>query len=762
MSSLPFPPPHSNPSPGKIPTKSPAFFTGIPSSFSLKPLSPSIQNPQQNTQSGLLENTHLISLSKEFKFKEANEFLDAMDKAGVPVTDRAFESLFEACGKSNSLSYGRIFHDRMRKDGRIPFGSLGQCVIWMYFDCKGGSEYARKVFDEMPVKDLGTWRRMVSGYSRNGHFVEALGLLSQMVVSGVELDASVYVVLIRAVSVDSGLEIGKLVHSQGIRMGLIPDALIDPILVDMYVKCGCIESAHHVLDRMVEKNVVAWTGLMVGYTHADKEDEALALFGRMIQEGIELDEFVFSIALKACSGLDRLDIGRQIHGYVVKYGMDSDVSAGTPLVDFYVKCGSLEEAHRAFEKISHPNEFSWSSIISGFCHAGKFEESIRLYKDLRNRGIVLNSFIYTSIFQACSALADLNLGSQLHSDAVKRGLVSDLYGESALVTMYSRSGSLDYARRAFGWINRPDTIAWTAIISGCAYHGHASEALDLFRMMRSCGVRPNSVTFVGVFTACSHSGLVSEARRYLDSMSKDYGVEPTVDHYNCMVDIYCRAGRLEDAFKLIKSMPFDPDSMTWKILLGGCRTHQNVELGKIAGENLLRMAPNDTAAYVLMFNLYASARRWEEAANIRKVMIERDVRKEVSCSWITIKDKVHRFIVGDRHHPRTDEIYSKLEELSHLFAGHGYAHLIDDGSDGLHEERNEQLLDHSERLAIAFGLISTSGNAPILVFKNLRVCSDCHDFTKWVSKTSGREVVVRDSCRFHHFKGGKCSCGDYW
>lgn len=685
-----------------------------------------------------------------------------MEKAGIPVAARSYESLFEACRKANSLTYGRIFHQRLKKHVKNPSGSLGSSLIRMYFDCPGSIADARKVFDEMVTRDLCSWSELISGYGRSGLFAEAFRLFSEMQMEGITPDASVYTGLIGAASIPSGLKLGKQIHSHMIRTGLIPNISVNSALTNMYIKCGCLESSLLVSDQMVEKNAVVWTTLMVGYTQAGKEEEALALFHQMICEGIELDGFVFSIVLKACASLECLNTGKQIHGYIVKFGMDSDISAGTPVVDFYVKCGSLEEAHHAFERISHPNEVSWSAIISGFSQTGKFEESIQMVKDLRSNGMALNSFMYTSIFQACSALADLNLGGQFHGDAIKRGLISDLYGESALVTMYSKSGSLDYACQAFELIEEPDAVAWTAIIAGFAYHGHASEALWLFRRMQKCGVRPNHVTFVAVLTGCSHSGLVSEAKQYFDSMSRGYGVEPSFAHYHCMVDIYCRTGDLVEAFKLIQSMPFLPDPMTWKILLSGCKTHCNVELGKFAGENLLHMSPEDPAAYVLLFNLHAAAGRWEEAANVRKAMAERGIRKEVSCSWITIKGKLHRFIVGDRHHSHTKEIYSKLEELNCLAAENGYCVLPTEDESGDMNERTAQLLDHSEKLAIAFGLISTANNTPILVFKNLRICSDCHDFMKVVSKITDREIVVRDSIRFHHFDSGECSCRNYW
>lgn len=208
----------------------------------------------------------------------------------------------------------------------------------------------------------------------------------------------------------------------------------------------------------------------------------------------------------------------------------------------------------------------------------------------------------------------------------------------------------------------PDTVAWTSIIAACAYHGHASEALSLFGRMLTSGVRPNGVTFIAILTACSHSGLIKEATDYLESMSTEYGLDPIIDHYDCMIDLYARAGKLTEALDLIQTMPFEPDAISWKSLLGGCLIHNNFELGNIAAEKLLLLDPSDTAAYILMFNLHASCGKWDEAAHIRRMMAEKDLRKEVSCSWITVKGKVHRFIFGDRHHAQAEEIYRKLKK----------------------------------------------------------------------------------------------------
>lgn len=682
-----------------------------------------------------------------------------MDEAGVPVRTYSYKCVFEMCGMMGALSDGKSIYDWLRRTVKNPPELLHIYVLRMFCDC-GSLFDAQKVFDRMLDKDVVSWNIMISAYAEEGQLDKAIWFFSRMQESGIKPNPSTFTCLLRYFNDSSLSEVGKQIHSYAIRTGLSANVLIGTAVSNMYVKCGWLEVAKLVFYGMADRNVVGWTGLLVGYTEAEKLKDAMSLFAEMVREGVELDEFVFSIILKACGGLEDLNMGKQIHGYSIKLGMESEVSVGTPLVDFYVKCANFKSALQVFERISEPNDVSWSAIISGYCQIGEFQESVKIFRSLRHKDVVLNSCIYTSIFQACSALADINVGAQAHADAIKKGLVAYLYGKSALVTMYSKCGRLDYAYRVFESIDNPDTVAWTAIICGYAYHGSASEALRLFNRMQDSAVKPNAVTFIAVLTACSHSGLVTEGKQYLESMSCEYGVEPTIDHYDCLIDIYSRAGLLEEALELIESMPFEPDAMSWKSLLGGCWMHRNLKLGKIAAENLIQLDPDDTANYIIMFNLYASLGKWEEAAQFRRLMAERDLRKSVSCSWITVKGKVHRFVVGDKHHPQTEHIYSVLRELKCSSKISRNALLAEE--DVGFPEREEQLLDHSERLAIAFGLISTPSNSPIVVFKNIRACKDCHDFAKHVSTITGRLIVVRDSNRFHHFKSGECSCKDYW
>ncbi|EPS68237.1 hypothetical protein M569_06531 [Genlisea aurea] len=739
-----------------LPHSTAANYARIPSWVSLKSSNFSLETPSTRHHQGELENVHLVSLSKHGKLEEAHEFVLEMDRSNVPVSPQSYKHLLEACSRLKSLHFGKLIHRRLNDP---PPRFLVNYVVQMYCDC-GSLSDARKVFDEMRERALGSGITLISAYADKGLTKEALEIFLQVKDSdNVVVIPTTYLSVLKSFVDSSYLEVGKQIHCHVIKAGFTSNVAIDTAICNMYAKCRNMESAEMNFRRMLEKNTVSWTTMMVGYTLADRHVDTLKYLIEMMEERhSEVDEFVFSITLKACVALGDHSMGEQIHGMILKHGMETDVSVGTPLVDFYVKCGSMESALRAFERISEPNDASWSAILCGYSQTGEFERGSKLFKSLRSESSsLLNECTYTSVFQLCSSFADFSFGSQLHGDAIKRALISQPQGESTLITMYAKCGFLESALRIFESIDEPDTVAWTAIISGCASHGKALEALNLFEKMHSSGIRANEVTFVAVFTACSHAGLVDEAKRYLETMTGEYGVEPNLDHYNCAVDVYARAGLLNEAMELMDSMPFQPDAMSWKSLLGGCTIHKNDDLGKVAAEKLLHMDPEDTAAYILLFNLHVSCGNWDEAGSIRKLMADRGLTKEVACSWINVNRKVHRFVVGDRRHHRTEEIYSMLKELNFPSSRNDVS--TEEYFTAMQREQSSDV--HSERLAVAFGLISTRPDSPVVVFKNLRACRDCHEFCKYVSMAVGRTVVVRDTNRFHEFKSGNCSCGDY-
>jgi pentatricopeptide repeat protein len=341
--------------------------------------------------------------------------------------------------------------------------------------------------------------------------------------------------------------------------------------------------------------------------------------------------------------------------------------------------------------------------------------------------------------------------------------MSDIFAGNALVYTYAKCGSIEDADLAFSGLPEKGVVSWSALIGGLAQHGHGNRALEVFRKMVDERIAPNHITMTSVLCACNHAGLVDEAKRYFNSMREMFGIDRTEEHYACMIDLLGRSGKLDDAMELVNSMPFEANGAVWGALLAASRVHRDPELGKLAAEKLFILEPEKSSTHVLLANTYASAGMWDEVAKVRKLMKDSNVKKEPAMSWVELKDKVHTFIVSDKSHPRARDIYAKLEELGDLMSKAGYVPNADVSLHDVGRSEKELLLSHhSERLAVAFALISTPAGAPIRVKKNLRICIDCHVAFKFISKIVSREIIIRDVNRFHHFSDGACSCGDYW
>jgi len=391
------------------------------------------------------------------------------------------------------------------------------------------------------------------------------------------------------------------------------------------------------------------------------------------------------------------------------------------------------------------------------------KEAIEMFREMQMGEVSPNYVTMISVLPAISRLGALELGKWVHLYVEKNGIeIDDVLG-SALVDMYSKCGSVDKALQVFERLPKKNTITWSAIIGGLAMHGQANDAIDYFARMERAGVTPSDVTYIGVLSACSHAGLVDEGQSFFNHMVKEVSLEPRIEHYGCMVDLLGRAGHLEEAEKLVLNMPIKPDDVIWKALLGACKMHGNIEMGKRVAETLMDMAPHDSGSYVALSNMYASSENWEAVAEVRLMMREMDIRKDPGCSWIELDGVIHEFLVEDESHPRAKEIHSMLQEISKQLRLIGYRPDTAKVLLKMDEEEKESALHyHSEKIAVAFGLISTSPHTPLRIVKNLRICEDCHSSMKLISETYKRKIIVRDRKRFHHFEHGSCSCKDYW
>eukprot|EP01018_Ginkgo_biloba_P019499 Gb_13599 [translate_table: standard] len=685
-----------------------------------------------------------------------------MQREDIKPDQFTFGSTLRACTSIESLEQGKQVHAHTVKTGFENDLVVGCTTVDMYAKC-GSIEDARQMFDKMPKRDLAVLNALISGYTQNGYDIEALHLFKQMQWADEDPDQFTFASVLSSCATPEAMEQGKQVHVHTIKTGFEMDVTVGNALVTMYAKSGNLDYALKMFDKMPKRNAVSWNALIAGHGHHGNSEETFNLFGRMQQAGMKPNEFTFAGVLRVCASEAALEQGKQIHVYVFKTGFESDVFVCSILLDMYAKCMSLEDAQGLFDKMPKHNVVSWTTMVAGYAQHGQVEKSVKLFYQMQSAGMEPNQFTFASVLMACASLATLEGGKQVHACTIKTRFEADVSVGNALVDMYAKCGNIDKSREVFDRMANRDVVSWTAMIAGCAQNGCGKEAIQLFEQLQHEGMKPDPITFVGVISACSHAGLVDEGYRYFKSMSQDYGIVPREEHYNCMVDLLGRAGRLDEAVDFIDEMPFQPGALVWGSLLGACRIHGNMELGKHAASCLLELEPHKSASYVQLSNIYAAAGKWDDKAKIRKMMKDRRVKKETGHSWIEVKNKVHTFSIEDRSHPQTERIYSKLEELTCQMKEAGY---VPDTSFVLHyvgqQQKEHSLHHHSEKLAIAFGLINTISGTPLQIIKNLRVCGDCHTAIKFISKIVEREIVVRDTNRFHHFKGGLCSCGDYW
>ncbi|EXC24858.1 hypothetical protein L484_013224 [Morus notabilis] len=594
---------------------------------------------------------------------------------------------------------------------------------------------------------------------------------------------------------ERALEEGKLVHAHTKASGLVPGLFISNRFIDLYAKCGCLGDARKVFDEMPDKDLCSWNTMISGYAKVGKLDEARRLFDEMpdrdhyswsamisgyvrqdwAKEGLELyrmmqrceksrcDKFTVSSVLAAAAAIPSLRVGKEIHGYVMRTGLDSDEVVLSALLDMYGKCGNIDEARRVFDKMVERDVVTWTAMIDRCFRSGRSKDGFSLFMELMSSGTRPNGFTFSGVLNACADHAAGDLGKQVHGYMTRIGFDPLSFAASALVHMYAKCGNIENAKRVFKGMPKPDLVSWTSLIVGYAQHGQPNEALQMFESLHKSGIKPDHVTFVGVLSACTHAGLVDKGLEYFHSIKTKHGLGYTADHYACIVDILARAGRFKEAEEIINGMPIRPDKFLWASLLGGCRIYGNLELAKRAAEALFEIEPENPATYVTLGNIYAAAGMWGEVAKVRKTMDKRKVAKKPGLSWIEIKREKHAFTIGDMSHPRFNEIDMFLQKLSKRMREEGYIPNTNFVLHDVEEEQKEQnLAYHSEKLAVAFGIISTPPGTPIKVFKNLRTCVDCHTAIKFISKIVDRKIIVRDSNRFHCFENGSCSCRDYW
>ncbi|KAE8673802.1 Pentatricopeptide repeat-containing protein [Hibiscus syriacus] len=744
-----------------------AQFRDLTSSFSVfRQVSPSANVYQWNSFVRALTHNEL--------FSTALGFYSHMRKMDVLPDKYTFPSVINSCAALVDIEMGQVVHQNVLK---MDLGSdlyIGNTLVDMYSGL-GCLDEALKMFDGMPERNVVSWNSLISGYSANGYWVEALEVYNMARMAGIMPDSftlssvlpawwrliearrifdemvvrdtvtwntlicgysqmelhkesiKLFMLMVdkfkpdlltitsvlRACGHVGDLKFGKFIHEYMKKSGFQSDVTADNILIDMYAKCGDLPALREVFDRIMCRDSVSWNSMINCYIQHVDYDDAVKL-AKTMKVDLKVDSITCVMLLCFYS---------------------INLIVNNSMVDMYAKCGLLSDSVKIFENMKTHDRVTWNTIIAACVQSGDFTFGLRMINQMRTEGVMPDVATVLVILHMCYFFVSKRQGKEIHGCIFRFGFETDVPTGNALIETYSKCGSLKDSAQVFDHMKVRDVVTWTAMISAYGMYGEGRKALRAFEDMKAAGIIPDHVVFVAIIYACSHSGLVDEGLACFDQMQKDYNLEPRIEHYACVVDLLSRSQLISKAERFIKSMPLKPDASIWGSLLSACQSSGNTEVAERVAEHVLELKSNDTGYYVLASNVYASLGKWEQVRMIRKSIKARGLKKDPGCSWIEIKRRLYEGYVADLRYVLHD-----VEE----------------------DEKRDLLCGHSERLAMAFGLLNTEPGTPLQIMKNLRVCGDCHTVTKYISMNMQRKILVRDANRFHLFKDGTCTCGDRW
>ena len=595
------------------------------------------------------------------KSEDALSFALRMNLNGVVFDPVSYTTILAFCSDDEFL-FGLQLHSLAMKFGFDCEVFVGNALISMYSRCRQLVE-AQRVFDEMPNRDLVSWNAILSGYTQEGdHGLEAIFTFIEMVREVMKLDHVSFTSAVSACGQERNLELGRQMHGLIMKTGYGRHVSVCNVLMSLYSKCEVVEDAKLVFQIMNDRNVVSWTTII-----SVNEEDAVSLFNEMRLDGVYPNDVTFIGLIHAISIQTLVKEGQMIHGFCIKISFLSEPNVCNSLITMYAKFEAMNDSLKIFEEFNYREIISWNALISGYAQNGLSQEALCTFLSTIMESKP-NEYTFGSVLSAIGAAEDISLkqGQRCHSYLIKLRLDTDPIVSGALLDMYAKRGNICESQKVFCEMPERTQFAWTAIISAYARHGDYDSVIKFFKEMEREGVRPDSITFLSVLTVCGRKGMVDVGRQLFDSMVKEYQIEPSPEHYSCMVDMLGRAGRLEDAEDLVSQIPGQPGLSVLQSLLGACKIHGNMEMGERIADALMEMEPTESGSYVLMSNLYAEKGHWEKVAKIRKGMRERGVKKEIGFSWVDSSVArgslcLYKFSSGDMSHPQTEEIFRVAE-----------------------------------------------------------------------------------------------------
>ncbi|KDP35999.1 hypothetical protein JCGZ_08394 [Jatropha curcas] len=575
-----------------------------------------------------------------------------------------YPSVLKACGVLGRDSYGRLLHAHLIKSGFVFDIVVASSLVGLYAKCNL-FECVVQLFDEMPDRDVASWNTVISCYYQCGKAEKALEVFGKMRESGFEPNSVTLTTAISSCARLFDLERGKEIHREIIKNGMVLDGFVNSALVDMYGKCGCLDLAKDIFEQMPTKNVVAWNSMILGCSSIGDSKGCIELFKRMHVEGTKPNLTTLSIILIACSRAAQIQYGRFMHGYLIRNNIETDIFVNSGLIDLYFRCGKVQSAENVFKMLRRANLVCWNVMITGYVWMGNYFEALALYDDMKVASVKPDAVTFSTILSACSQLGALEKGKEIHNRVTETGLETNEIVMGSLLDMYAKCGAVDEAINIFNKLPERDIVSWTSMLTAYGSHGRALEALRLFGEMQQSNAKPDAITFLAVLSACSHAGLVDKGFYYFNQMTTKYGINPRIEHYSCLIDLLGRAGRLREAYSILKSTPeITEDFGLLSTLFSACQLQKDLELGEEIAKLLMNKHSDDSSTYITLSNMYASVKKWDDMRSIRLKMKELRLKKNPGCSWIEIDKRIEPFFVRDGSHPEVEMVHNCLAILS--------------------------------------------------------------------------------------------------
>ncbi|XP_062178713.1 pentatricopeptide repeat-containing protein At1g03540 [Phragmites australis] len=586
---------------------------------------------------------HRSSLPSAAAAPHLTEVIRLLDSHDLPAAARLAAAFSSAVSLAAVLLrrpppiLGYCIHARAARSGLLADRYLANALLALYVRLPGHLPHALRAFDDLPRRDVVAHSSILAAFLRAGHPRRALLSLKSMVAGadGVSPTAHALSAAAKACAVLRDRCAGACVHGTVVVRGFADDGVLLSALVDMYGHAGAPGDARRAFEEMRAPDGICYTSLISAFVRNDRFEEALRWFRAMVvANGVWPDGCTFGSMMTALGNLKRVRHGREAHAQVVTRGLCGNVVVESSTLDMYAKCGMMVDARKVFDRMKVRNAVSWCALLGGYCQSGEHEEVLSLFRQMDKEDD--DWYSLGTLLRSCAGLSAVKLGKEIHCRFMRMRGCRDVVVESALVDLYAKCGAVEYAYKVFERSTVRNMITWNAMICGFAQNGHGEQAIDLFNEMVRERVRPDYISFIGVLFACSQTGMVEQGRNYFNSMSKEYGIAPGIEHYNCMVDLLSRVELLEEAEDLVNKSPFRDDSSLWAAILGACATHTNPDVAERVAKKMMELEPQYHLSYILLENVYRTIGRWENAVEVRKLMKSRKVKKEPGISCIDV------------------------------------------------------------------------------------------------------------------------------